>query len=180
MDESATGQTVYIEPAESMEANNEIRDLLHADRREVVKILKELTSLLRDNLEGIKTGCHFLGLIDFNRAKAKLALDMEADMPMISDHPSMNWILARHPLLHLSLKGKRQLIPLTVDLPHDARFLLVSGPNAGGKSVCLKTVGLIQYMVQCGLLVPLYEKSSVGYLKVSFLILAISSRLKMT
>jgi len=169
MDESATGQTVYIEPAESMEANNEIRDLLHADRREVVKILKELTSLLRDNLEGIKSGCQFLGLIDFNRAKAKLAIDMEADMPMISDHPSMNWILARHPLLHLSLKGKRQLIPLTVDLPDDARFLLVSGPNAGGKSVCLKTVGLIQYMVQCGLLVSLYEKSSVGIFKSIFL-----------
>jgi len=169
MDESATGQTVYIEPAESMEANNEIRDLLHADRREVVKILKELTSLLRDNLEGIKTGCQFLGLIDFNRAKAKLALDMEANMPMISDHPSMNWILARHPLLHLSLKGKRQLIPLTVDLPEDERFLLVSGPNAGGKSVCLKTVGLIQYMAQCGLLVPLYEKSSVGIFKSIFL-----------
>ncbi len=169
MDESATGQTVYIEPAESMEANNEIRDLLHADRREVVKILKELTSLLRDNLEGIKTGCQFLGLIDFNRAKAKLALDMEAGMPMISDHPGMNWILARHPLLHLSLKGKRQLIPLTIDLPDDARFLLVSGPNAGGKSVCLKTVGLIQYMVQCGLLVPLYEKSNVGIFKSIFL-----------
>ena len=169
MDESATGQTVYIEPAESMEANNEIRDLLHADRREVVKILKELTSLLRDNLEGIKTGCEFLGLVDFDRAKAKLALDMEADMPMISDRPAMNWILARHPLLHLSLKGKRQLIPLTVDLPDDARFLLVSGPNAGGKSVCLKTVGLIQYMIQCGLLVPLYEKSSVGIFKSVFL-----------
>jgi DNA mismatch repair protein MutS2 len=169
MDESATGQTVYIEPAESLEANNEIRDLFHADRREVVKILKELTSLLRENLDGIKSGCYFLGLMDFNRAKARLAMDMEADMPVISDRPAMNWILARHPLLHLSLKGKRELIPLTVDLPDDARFLLVSGPNAGGKSVCLKTVGLIQYMVQCGLLVPLYEKSSVGIFKSIFL-----------
>ncbi len=169
MDESATGQTVYIEPAESLEANNEIRDLFHADRREVVKILKELTSLLRENLEGIKSACYFLGLMDFNRAKARLAMDMEADMPVISDRPAMNWILARHPLLHLSLKGKRELIPLTVDLPDDARFLLVSGPNAGGKSVCLKTVGLIQYMVQCGLLVPLYEKSSVGIFKSIFL-----------
>jgi DNA mismatch repair protein MutS2 len=169
MDESATGQTVYIEPAESLEANNEIRDLLHADRREVVKILKGLTSLLRENLEGIKSACHFLGLIDFNRAKAKLAMDIEADMPVISDQPGVNWMLARHPLLHLSLKGKRALIPLTIDLPDEARFLLVSGPNAGGKSVCLKTVGLIQYMVQCGLLVPLYEKSGVGIFENIFL-----------
>lgn len=169
MDESATGQTVYIEPAESLEANNEIRDLLHADRREVVKILKELTSLLRENLDEIKSACYFLGLIDFNRAKAKLAMDMEATMPEITDQPGMNWILARHPLLHLSLKGKRELVPLTVDLPDTARFLLVSGPNAGGKSVCLKTVGLIQYMAQCGLLVPLYEKSTVGIFENIFL-----------
>ncbi len=169
MDESATGQTVYIEPAESMEANNEIRDLLHADRREVVKILKALTTLLRENLDSIKAACVFLGLVDFNRAKAKLALEMEADMPLLMDRPAMNWILARHPLLHLSLKGKRPLIPLTVDLPDDARFLLVSGPNAGGKSVCLKTVGLIQYMVQCGLLAPLFEKSQVGIFKNIFL-----------
>ncbi len=169
VDESATGQTVFIEPAEALEANNEIRDLLHADRREVVKILKELTALLREHLETIKSACHFLGAIDFNRAKAKLAIDMEADMPEVLDRPEMNWILARHPLLHLSLKGKRELIPLTVDLPKDARFLLVSGPNAGGKSVCLKTVGLIQYMVQCGLLVPMYEKSMMGIFKNIFL-----------
>ena len=169
MDESSTGQTVYIEPAESLEANNEIRDLLHADRREVVKILRALTSLLRENLEQIKSGCYFLGLIDLNTAKAKLALDMEADMPTIMDRPAMNWILARHPLLHLSLKGKRQLVPLTIDLAQDARFLLVSGPNAGGKSVCLKTVGLIQYMTQCGLLVPLYERSTVGIFSSIFL-----------
>jgi len=162
LDESATGQTVYIEPAESMEANNEIRDLFHADRREVVKILKELTSLLRENIDAIKSSCNFLGLIDFNRAKAKLALDLEAIMPTLVDQPEMNWMLARHPLLYLSLKGKRDVVPLTIDLLNDARFLLVSGPNAGGKSVCLKTVGLIQYMVQCGLLVPLYEKSTVG------------------
>jgi len=169
MDESATGQTVYIEPAESMEANNEIRDLLHADRREVVKILKEMTSLLRENLDAVKSGCYFLGLIDFNRAKAKLAIDMEAGMPAIGEHGGLNWILARHPLLHLSLKGRRELVPLTVDLTHDARFLLVSGPNAGGKSVCLKTIGLIQYMVQCGLLVPMYEGSEVGIFENIFL-----------
>lgn len=169
MDESSTGQTVFIEPAESLEANNEIRDLLHADRREVIRILKELTALLRMNLDAIKDACVFLGLIDFNRAKAKLAVDLEAEMPVIDPRPRMNWMLARHPLLFLSLKGKREVVPLTIDLPDDERFLLVSGPNAGGKSVCLKTVGLIQYMVQCGLLVPLYEKSTVGIFKNIFL-----------
>lgn len=169
LDESSTGQTVYIEPAESMEANNEIRDLIHADRREVVKILKELTTLLRENIEPIKSACQFLGLIDFNRAKAKLAIDLEAIMPTLADKPDLNWMLARHPLLYLSLKGKREVVPLTIDLNDHERFLLVSGPNAGGKSVCLKTVGLIQYMLQCGLLVPLYEKSTVGIFQNIFL-----------
>lgn len=169
MDESATGQTVYIEPAESLEANNEIRDLLHADRREVIKILKELTALLRQHLEEIRQACVFLGLIDFNRAKAKLALDLDADLPVIADKPHLHWVIARHPLLYLSLKGKREVVPLTIDLPEEERFLLVSGPNAGGKSVCLKTVGLIQYMVQCGLLVPMYEQSTVGIFKQIFL-----------
>src|ERR1043165_1886732 len=111
LDESATGQTVYIEPAESMEANNEIRDLLHADRREVVKILKELTALLRGNLEAIKSTCAFLGAIDLNRAKAKLAADLEATMPNLVEQPDLNWMLARHPLLYLSLKGKREVVP---------------------------------------------------------------------
>lgn len=169
LDESSTGHTVYIEPAESMEANNEIRDLLHADRREVVKILKELTALLRGNLESIKSTCEFLGVIDLNRAKAKLAIDLEATMPNLVDHPDLNWVLARHPLLYLSLKGKREVVPLTIDLNKESRFLLVSGPNAGGKSVCLKTVGLVQYMVQCGLLVPMYEKSTVGIFQNIFL-----------
>jgi len=169
LDESATGQTVYIEPAESMEANNEIRDLFHADRREVVKILKELTALLRGNLESIRSTCEFLGAIDLNRAKAKLAVDLEATMPNLVDQPYLNWILARHPLLYLSLKGKREIVPLTIDLNRDSRFLLVSGPNAGGKSVCLKTVGLVQYMAQCGLLVPMYEKSTVGIFQNIFL-----------
>ena len=165
LDESSTGQTVYIEPSESMEANNEIRDLLHADRREVIKILKELTALLRENLDAIKNACLFLGLIDFNRAKAKLAIDLGATFPNVIDKPELNWVLAKHPLLYLSLKGKREIVPLTIDLNEHERFLLVSGPNAGGKSVCLKTVGLVQYMAQCGLLVPMYEKSTVGIFK---------------
>ncbi|MBS1680444.1 MAG: Smr/MutS family protein [Bacteroidetes bacterium] len=169
VDESATGQTVFIEPAESMEANNEIRDLIHADRREVIKILKEITALLRENIETIKSAFHFLGLIDFNNAKARLSIELDATLPILSNGPSLNWIIARHPLLQLSLKGKREIVPLTIDLLDDARCLLVSGPNAGGKSVCLKTVGLIQYMVQCGLLVPMAEQSTVGIFSKLFL-----------
>ena len=169
MDESSTGQTVYIEPAEVLEVNNEIRDLQHAERREVVKILKELTGLLRENLEGLYQAYHFLAQVELTRAKAKLAIDIHADLPQLKEGPDLNWLHARHPLLYLSLKGKREVIPLTIDLTATNRMLLVSGPNAGGKSVCLKTVGLIQYMAQCGLLVPLHDRSSVGIFSTIFL-----------
>jgi DNA mismatch repair protein MutS2 len=169
VDESATGQTVYLEPAEVLEANNEIRDLFHAERREVIKILKELTSLLRIHLPDVYPAFQFLGVIDFTRAKAKFALDIQAEMPHLKDHPDLNWLQARHPLLFLSLKGKREIVPLTIELTQENPFLLISGPNAGGKSVCLKTVGLIQYMVQCGVLPPMHDKSSVGIFKNIFL-----------
>ncbi len=169
VDESATGQTVYLEPAEVLEANNEIRDLLHAERREMIKILKELTSLLRIHLSELYPSFHFLGVIDFTRAKAKFAIDILAEMPHLKDHPDLNWLQARHPLLYLSLKGKREIVPLTIDLTNEDPFLLISGPNAGGKSVCLKTVGLIQYMVQCGVLPSVHDKSSVGIFKNIFL-----------
>lgn len=169
MDESSTGQTIYLEPAEVLEANNEMRDLLHAERREVIKILRDLTSLLRTHLAALKIAYQFLGQLDFIRAKAKLAIDLDALLPTISAEPDLNWLHARHPLLFLSLKGKRNLVPLTIDITSQNRWLLVSGPNAGGKSVCLKTVGLIQYMAQCGLLVPLHEKSTVGIFKNIFL-----------
>jgi DNA mismatch repair protein MutS2 len=169
MDESATGQTVYMEPSEVLEANNEIRDLIHADRREVVKILKELTNLIRNNLPQLREAYQFLSIIDFTRAKAKLSLDLRAELPNLKQGPDLNWLQARHPLLYLSLKGKREVVPLTIDLTAANPFLLVSGPNAGGKSVCLKTVGLIQYMAQCGLLVPLHDKSTVGIYKKIFL-----------
>ncbi|MBN8577686.1 MAG: Smr/MutS family protein [Cytophagales bacterium] len=162
LDESATGQTVYMEPAEVLNANNEIRDLQHADRREVVRILKELTTHLRYHLPALTLAYNFLGEIDFVRAKAKVAIDLQAELPQLKPYPYLNWLEARHPLLYLSLKGKRELVPLTIDLPDEKSFLLVSGPNAGGKSVCLKTVGLIQYMVQCGMLAPLHDKSTVG------------------
>ena len=169
IDESATGQTVYMEPAEVLEANNEIRDLELAERREVVKILRELTQLLREHLGPLKSAYSFLAQMDFARARAKFSMDIGADLPQLKEKPDLNWLHARHPLLFLSLRGKRPVIPLTIDLTEQERFLLVSGPNAGGKSVVLKTTGLIQYMVQCGLLVPLHEKSTVGIFQHIFL-----------
>lgn len=169
MDESSTGQTIYIEPAEALEANNEIRDLLHAERREVIKILKELTSHIRENLKDLIPAFNFLGFIDFTRAKAKFSMDILAEMPNLVVEPDLNWLQARHPLLYLSLKGKREVVPLTIDLTQAHSFLLVSGPNAGGKSVCLKTVGLLQYMIQCGLLPSLHNRSTVGIFKNIFL-----------
>lgn len=161
-DESATGQTVFVEPAEVLEANNEIRDLELTERREIIKILRELTSLLRSNLPDVQTAFQFLGQIDFNRAKAKLSVEIEAHLPKLKATADLNWREARHPLLFLNLKGKRPVVPLNIDLTNHDRFLLISGPNAGGKSVCLKTVGLLQYMLQCGLLVPMDESSTVG------------------
>lgn len=162
LDESATGQTVFLEPAEMLEANNEIRDLEHAEKREVIKILIELTDFLRDHLAPLEAAFRFLSQLDFIRAKAKLSVEIMADMPILEKNPELVWYNARHPLLFLSLKGKRDVVPLSISLDHQDRMLLVSGPNAGGKSVCLKTVGLLQYMLQCGLLIPLSDRSRVG------------------
>lgn len=169
VDESSTGQTVFIEPADVLEVNNEIRDLIHAERREIVRVLKELTTGLRIQLPALTIGYQFLGELELVRAKAKLAIDQDALLPTLKKEPDLNWLSARHPLLYLSLKGKRALVPLTVDLTIEDRMLLVSGPNAGGKSVCLKTVGLIQYMAQCGLLVPVHDRSTVGTFENLFL-----------
>jgi DNA mismatch repair protein MutS2 len=169
IDESATGQTVFMEPLDVLEANNEIRDLIHAERREVIKILRDLTNLLRVHLHELTPAYQFLAIIDFTRARAKFSLDIGAELPILKPTPDLNWLHARHPILYLSLKGKREVVPLAIDLTSANPFLLISGPNAGGKSVCLKTVGLIQYMVQCGLLVPLHDKSTVGLFKNIFL-----------
>lgn len=170
VDESATGQTIYLEPTEVLEANNELRDLELEDRKEVVRILKELTSLLRTNLSDFKSAYYFLGLIDFNRAKARLATELDAHMPRLVDGPALDWRNSRHPLLYFSLKRTgRMVIPLNIALDQENRFLLVSGPNAGGKSVCLKTVGLLQYMLQCGLPVPMDEQSTVGIFRSMFI-----------
>jgi DNA mismatch repair protein MutS2 len=169
IDESATGQTVFLEPAEMLESNNVIRDLFHAERREIIKILKELTGILRDNLVDVRTAFEILGQLELIRAKAKLAIDLNAAFPVMQREPDLNWRRAFHPLLFLHQKGKRDVVPLTIDLTAKERMLLVSGPNAGGKSVCLKTVGLIQYMFQCGLLIPIDEGSTMGIFSNIFL-----------
>ena len=169
IDQSATGQTVYLEPGEVMEANNDLRDLELEERKEVIRILRELTALLRLQLPELENGYELLSLIDFNRAKARFSQDIDAGLPRIEKFPILDWKLARHPLLYLSLKEKRPLVPLTISLLPSKQFLLVSGPNAGGKSVCLKTVGLIQYMLQCGLLIPVGENSVMGIFQQIFL-----------
>lgn len=169
MDESATGQTVYMEPTEVIEANNELRNLELEERREIIEILKELTSSLRIDLPQVKETFNLLGHLDFIQAKTKLAIEIDADLPIVKTEPNLDWVKARHPLLYISHKGKNPVVPLTIELRNQERFLLVSGPNAGGKSVCLKTVGLIQYMMQCGLLVPLNEKSEMGIFTKLFL-----------
>ncbi len=169
LDESATGQTVFLEPTEMLDANNEIRDLEHAEKREVVRILRELTDLFRGELPALRIAFRFLAQIDFIRAKAKFSLEINSDYPVIESKPEMVWYDAKHPLLYLSLKGRREVVPLSIELHPQQRMLLVSGPNAGGKSVCLKTVGLLQYMLQCGLLIPVSDRSRVGIFKDIFL-----------
>lgn len=169
LDESATGQTVFLEPTEMLDANNEIRDLEHAEKREVIKVLRELTNEFRTLLPALRIAYRFLSLIDFIRAKAKLSIEINSDLPILETRPELVWYNARHPLLYLSLKGKREIIPLSIELNQQDRILLVSGPNAGGKSVCLKTVGLLQYMIQCGLLIPVSDRSRVGIFQDIFL-----------
>jgi DNA mismatch repair protein MutS2 len=169
LDESATGQTVFLEPAEMLDANNEIRDLEHAEHREVIAILKMLTATFAGQLPDLRLAFDFLSTIDFIRAKARFALEINGNHPQIENGPSLTWYQAKHPLLYLSLKGKREVVPLDIDLDPVDRLLLVSGPNAGGKSVCLKTVGLLQYMVQCGMLIPLSDRSRVGIFSDIFL-----------
>lgn len=169
LDESATGQTVFMEPAEMLDVNNEIRDLEHAEKREVINILKELTAGMREALPALRQSFEFLSRIDFIRAKARFAVEIQGDLPQIAHGPELIWYQAKHPLLYLSLKGKREVVPLNIELDPVDRMLLVSGPNAGGKSVCLKTVGLLQYMVQCGLLIPVSDRSKVGIFRDIFL-----------
>ncbi|NJN41224.1 MAG: endonuclease MutS2 [Flammeovirgaceae bacterium] len=168
-DESATGQTIFIEPSELLELNNEIRDIEIEERKEVVKILRSITNELRNNSAEVKQVFNFLSRIDCIRAKAKLAIQLSCVKPLIVNGPNLRWKNAKHPILMMTHKKGNQVVPLTIDLDANDRLLLVSGPNAGGKSVCLKTVGLIQYMFQCGLPVPVHESSTLGMFDSIFL-----------
>ncbi len=161
-DESATGQTVFIEPAEVIEVNNEIRELYYQKRRAVIKILIELSNLLRPSIPALLKANQFIGTIDFIRAKAKLAVTIDAVLPELSQDDTHELVNARHPLLFIYHKkiGK-SVVPLNCSLNTNQRILIISGPNAGGKSVSLKTTGLLQYMLQCGLLLPVEESSKV-------------------
>ena len=162
-DESASRKTVYIEPAEVVEANNRIRELEGEERREIIRILTLFTDELRPHLAEIAHSYEFLADIDFIRAKALFAIEINALLPHFENCRQIEWYHAIHPLLFLSLKKQnKQVVPLDIALTPQQRILLISGPNAGGKSVCLKTTGLLQYMLQCGLLIPVYENSHTG------------------
>ena len=169
-DESATGQMAFVEPAEVLEANNEIRELEARERREIVKILEKLTAFLRPHVPALRKAYLFLGLIDFIRAKAKFALSINGTAPLLVENQALEWYRATHPLLYLAhQKLNKSIVPLSIRLDHENRIVLVSGPNAGGKSVMLKTIGLVQYMAQCGLLVPASPDSKVGIFKNIFI-----------
>ena len=159
-DESATGKTAFIEPAEVVELDNQIKELQFSEQREIVRILHEFTEFLRPYVPDLIESARYLGETDFIMAKAQTALDFIAGMPVISDNGEMNLRKARHPLLERALrKEKKEIVPLTATLTPQKHILLISGPNAGGKSVCLKTVGLLQYMFQWGMLIPTSESS---------------------
>jgi DNA mismatch repair protein MutS2 len=159
-DESATGKTTFVEPAEILELENDISELHFAETREIARILREFTEFLRPYIPDLLAGAAFLGEIDFLMAKAQTALDFIAGMPVISQDGSLSLRKARHPLLERALKREgKKMVPLTITLDPQKRILLISGPNAGGKSVCLKTAGLLQYMFQWGMLIPTSETS---------------------
>ncbi len=159
-DESATGKTAFIEPAEVVELDNQIKELKFSEQREILRILLEFTDFLRPYIPDLLDAARYLGEIDFIMAKAQTALDFIAGMPIISDSGELNLRKARHPLLERALKKeKKEIVPLTATLTPQKHILLISGPNAGGKSVCLKTVGLLQYMFQWGMLIPTSETS---------------------
>ena len=169
-DESATGQTVYIEPAEIFDTSNEIKELEYAERREIHRILMAFTRLLRPYLSELRKAWNLLGELDFIRAKALLANEIGGVKPELLDAPCINWQQARHPLLEHKLKAQgKQVVPLDLKLDETDRILVISGPNAGGKSVCLKTTGLLQYMLQCGLMLPMRVDSQCGLFESLFI-----------
>ena len=166
-DVSSTGQTVFMEPEEIFNLNNEIVELRNQERIEIIEILKRFSDELRRQSDSLLQAYRFLVFIDFLRAKAKLAIRLEAVLPVVEPFPCFEWKQARHPLLFLAIQKQNEtsrpkIVPLDLCMEPSEKILIVSGPNAGGKSVCLKTVGLLQYMVQCGLLVPMSEDSRMG------------------
>lgn len=165
-DESASGKTVYIEPAEVVEANNRIRELESEERREIIRILTDFAKDVRPHVRPILDSYKFLATIDMIRAKAEFARIINGFEPTVKAEPQIDWIQAVHPLLKMSLeKQEKQVVPLDITITNDKRIIIISGPNAGGKSVCLKTAGLLQYMLQCGLSIPVGERSHTGIFK---------------
>lgn len=163
-DESATGKTVFIEPQQVVEANNRIRELEGEERRERIRILLEITERIRPEIPQILDSEQFLAEVDFLRAKALFALDINAIVPELHPKPMLDWHEARHPVLYINFrKQAKEVVPLSLTLDQQRRILVISGPNAGGKSVCLKTIALLQYMMQCGLAVPMHERSQMGF-----------------
>ncbi len=160
--ESSTGHTVFIEPAQVVEINNHIKELENKERREIIRILIELSDNLRLYIPQILAAIKFIASIDLIAAKAQLAEKFKAIEPELSDKPIIDWVEAINPLLKLN---SASIIPLNITLTNDKNILIISGPNAGGKSVCLKTVGLLQYMLQCGISVPIAENSKIGIFK---------------
>ena len=162
-DESSTGQTLFIEPEEVFELNNQTRELYLRKRREIIRILKEIADYIRPHLQGLQHSFQCLSLIDFIRAKALLAIDLKAHLPNLTPKPLMDLKNAFHPLLFLHLQEEQKpIVPLNIQLNSNERICVVSGPNAGGKSVTLKTTALTQYMLQCGLLISAMPESTTG------------------
>lgn len=162
-DESATGKTIFIEPEEIVETNNRIREIEAEIRREIIRILIEVTSRIRPKIDELLPFYSIIGIFDFVRAKALFAQEIDASMPHLADTQEIEWYNARHPILQVALgKVGKSVVPLNIKLDKHTHILLISGPNAGGKSVCLKTVGIVQYMLQCGILPPVYSNSHFG------------------
>ena len=169
-DESATGKTVFIEPAEVVEANNRIRELEGEERREIIRILTDFSSVVRPHVPALLQSYEFLAEVDFIRAKALWGMETGSRKPSLEERQVVDWFDAVHPLLQISLaKHGKKVVPLDIELTREQRILLISGPNAGGKSVCLKTVGLLQYMLQCGMPVSMNERSHAGVFRHIFI-----------
>lgn len=159
-DASTSGKIIFIEPAEVLEINNDLKELSYQEKREIIRILTKLTDEIRTEKEDISHGSRFLGIIDLIKSKALLSIEFEACVPAFNKHGKIEWLGAKNPVLKRALqKQQKEIIPLNFKLDHQKRILLISGPNAGGKSVCLQTVGLLQYMYQCGFPIPVLEGS---------------------